>query len=61
MEYKIRKPAGTCTKCATDIPFGEAMMSTIVLEEVEPVRQDHCLGCFNATERPPEAEFAFWK
>lgn len=61
MEYKIKKPLGTCVRCETEIPVGEEMVSTVLLEASEPIRRDHCLTCFETMEKKPEDEVAYWR
>ena len=61
MDYKIRKMTGKCGRCEREIGNGEAHFSTILLEEIEPVRRDWCIACFEAVERDPNVEFAYWK
>ncbi len=61
MEYKIRKTAGTCGGCSQEIPLDTEMVSTILLESIEPSRRDFCIACFERLDRKPEDEFAYWR
>lgn len=60
-DYNIRKTTGTCAACAQTIEHGQELFSMILLEEAEPARRDYCVACFQALERRPDEEFAWWR
>ncbi len=59
-DWKIRSRGASCFACEKEFADGEAHYSTLLFEEENLVRRDHCLACFEKKETSAD-ELIFWR
>lgn len=59
-DWKFRRRQGWCSACEKEFEDGERHLSALVLTELDLVREDRCLACWETNETDEADQLIWW-